>query len=288
MTKRPDIYQTVTDKLITLMEAGQTAEKWRMPWAGFNTLPNNACTHQTYRGVNIPMLWAYQMEAGHRSGVWASYKQWQQLGAQVRKGEKGAPVVFWKTIDVEPEDDNEDKETRMFARHSTVFNADQVDGFELIPEAQRNEIERNSTIDGFVRATGAEVRHGLGCAFYQRADDFIGMPDADTFQATDSSSPHENYYATLLHELTHWSGAPQRLARQKGQRFGDPVYAFEELIAELGSAMLCATLGLTSTPRADHAQYIDGWLKALKDDKKAIFTAASQAQKAVDYLHGLQ
>jgi antirestriction protein ArdC len=284
MKPRADIYQTVTDTIIAAIEAGQTAEKWRMPWNGFDAVPVNGCTNKHYRGINVPMLWAFQMESGYRSGIWASYKQWQEKGAQVRKGEKGAPVVFWKTFEIESEEEDEEAETRMFARYSTVFNADQVDGFDLIPQEHRQPIERNARADAFTLATGADIRHGFGNAFYRPSEDFIGLPDADTFQATETSSAEENYYATLFHELTHWSGAAHRLNREKGRRFGDPKYAFEELVAELGSAMLGASLSLTSSPRADHAQYIDGWLKALKDDKKCIFSAASQAQKAVDYL----
>lgn len=257
-----DIHQTVTDKIIEAIEDGQTSDKWQMPWSGFDTMPVNGCTDKHYRGINVPLLWVFQMKGGYRSGTWASYKQWQGKGAQVRKGEKGAQIVFWKKIEAKPrkEDDGTitvteaEIETRMFARYSTVFNADQVDGFELIPEGHRRPIECNAQADSFVRATGANIRHGFGNAFYRPSKDFIGLPDSDTFRATETSSAEEGYYATIFHELTHWSGASHRLNREKVRRYGDQKHAFEELVAELGAAMLCAHLGITSSPRADHAQ----------------------------------
>lgn len=287
-TTKPDIYQTVTDAIVTAIESGQTAEKWVMPWEGFTSLPLNASTGKSYRGINIPVLWVQQMERGFNSGYWATYKQWQEMGAQVRKGQKGANVVFWKLLDIEPEGDNDEAHTRMFARWSTIFNADQVDGFEFPTQEGKGTAQTVETTESFMTATGATIKRGGASAYYHPDSDYIALPDQDGFYDTPTSTATEAYYSTALHELTHWTGASKRLDRKQSKRFGDTDYAFEELIAELGAAMLCAMLGITSSTRADHAHYIDGWLKALKSDKRFIFSAASQAQKAADYLFSLQ
>lgn len=285
---KPDIYQSVTTAIIAAIESGQTAEKFVMPWAGFHTLPMNACTGKTYRGINIPVLWAQQMGKSYQSGYWGTYKQWQEVGAQVRKGEKGTSIVFWKLLDVEPEDDNDEAETRMFARWSVVFNADQVEGFEIPTEERQGTARMIETAEDFMTATGATIRTGGTRAYYHRREDYIALPDRDIFHDTPTSTATEAYYSTALHELTHWTGAAQRLDRKKGKHYGDADYAFEEMIAELGAAMSCAMLGITSSTRPDHAHYIDGWLKALKSDKRFIFSAASHAQKAIDYLWSYQ
>lgn len=285
---KKDIYQTVTDAIIAAIESGQTKDKFVMPWEGLHSLPMNACTGKSYRGINIPMLWAHQMEKGYQSGYWGTYKQWLEIGAQVRKGEKGTCIVFWKVLDIEPEDDNEEAESRMFARWSTVFNADQVEGFDIPTEKREGAAQLMETAEGFIAATGATIETGGNSAYYHPAKDAITLPERDIFHDTPTSTATEAYYSTVLHELTHWTGAPQRLDRKRGKKYGDAEYAFEELIAELGAAMLCAMLGITSSTRADHAHYIDGWLKALKNDKRFIFSAASQAQKATDFLFSLQ
>jgi len=235
------------------------------------------------------MLWASQMEQGFSTSSWASYKQWEEKGCQVRKGAKGTAIVYWGRINIEPADDNEEASKRMFARYSHVFNADQVDGYDSpAPASILSPLERIDYADAFLKATGADIRYGGNRAFYQRDEDFIALPSPEAFIDTPTSTAQENFYSTALHELTHWSGAPHRLERTKGKRFGDKDYAFEELVAELGAAMLCASLGIVNEPRNDHAQYIDNWLRALASDSKYIFQAASQAQKAADYLHGLQ
>lgn len=284
-----DIYQTITNAIIAAIESGQTAEKLKLPWIGFASLPVNASTAKNYRGINIPILWGSQLEGKFCSGHWGTYKQWQERGAQVKKGEKGTRVVFWNTINIDPEGGNEKGETRMFAKWSTVFNADQVEGFEIpILEPQSGNAEILEEAENFITATGAKILYGGGRAYYERTNDTIALPDRSLFCDTETSTATQGFYSTAFHELTHWAGAPHRLNREKGKKFADSTYAFEELIAELGAAMLCASLGVATTPRADHAHYIDGWLKALKDDKKFIFTAASQAQKAADYLQSLQ
>ena len=287
---KADIYTHVTNSIIAAIQAGQTGEKFILPWQGQTlSLPINHTTLKQYRGINIPMLWASQMEQGFSASIWASYKQWEERRCQVRKGEKGTPIVYWGTIDIEPADDNEEASKRMFARYSHVFNADQVDGVDSpAPTASSSPLERISNADAFLASTGADIRYGGNRAFYRRDEDFIALPSPQAFIDTPTSSAQENFYSTALHELTHWSGAPHRLDRTKGKRFGDKEYAFEELVAELGAAMLCASLGIVNDPRPDHAQYIDNWLHALASDPKYIFLAASQAQKAADFLHSLQ
>lgn len=195
-------------------------------------------------------------------------------------------VVFWKSVEVEGDDG--ETEEHLIANAYFVFNTAQVDGFDgKIGKgeptiADLSEDQRIGSAEQFFANTGSIERHGGNRAFYTHASDFIQMPDFAQFQDAQS------YYSVLAHEHTHWTGAKARLDRHFGARFGDDAYAFEELVAELGAAYLCATLGLSNEPRYDHAAYIASWLRVLKNDKKATFTAASKAQAAIDYLQGLQ
>ena len=287
-----DIHQQVTDSIIAAIEAG--AGEWQMPWhrkgEGLNR-PVNIASGKLYRGINVVALWAAAEAKGFGSGTWGSYRQWQEKGAQVRKGEKSAFIVFYKELEFESRDEETGEttaETRLFARASCVFNADQVEGYESATPEARDPVQACEQAEGFIAATNAEIRYGGTRAYYCPSSDHIQMPDKRRFQGSATSTATEAYYGTLLHELTHHSGAPQRCNRTFGTRFGDQAYAMEELVAELGAAFLCADLSITSTPRPDHAAYIDHWLKILKADKKAIFTAASKAAQATDYLHGLQ
>lgn len=279
-----DIYQSVTDSIIEAIESGNTG-RFEMPWHGVSTMPLNARTENLYHGVNVPLLWVYQIKAGYRTAKWATYKQWQELKCQVRKGEKGVPVVFWKEIEVEPSEDNEEAEKRMFARYSVVFNADQVDGYDFGEQIEPSNIISIAAADTLIDATGADIRHTEARAYYDIEGDYINLPCPEIFKQTKASTATENYYSTLFHELTHWSGAAHRLNRFSNERNSDASYAFEELVAELGSAFLCAHTGVESSPRNDHACYLKCWLKALKNDKRFIFAASSQAQKATDYLY---
>ncbi len=231
-------------------------------------------------------LWAQASVSGYHSGVWASYRQWEYLGAHVRKGEHGTVIVFYKQVerDDSSEANEEGDRPRLVARASRVFNAEQVGGWSTPEVALPSQVEAISAVEAFVAKTQATIHHGGEMACYRRANDYIEMPYRERFCGSPTSSPTESYYSTLLHELTHWTSAPHRLNRVLGKRFGDAEYSMEELVAELGAAFLCADLHITHEPRPDHAAYINSWLRVLKNDAKAIFTAAGQAQKAVEYL----
>ena len=286
-TVRSDIYQTITDRIIAAIEAG--AGDWKMPWhvtgGGTAVMPINAVSKRAYRGINVIMLWACGQAAGYPAGIWATYKQWGELGAQVRKGEKAAPVVFWKMLDDDEADDQDEgdsKNARFVARAFHVFNAAQVDGFEAPALPQLPEPERVDHAEAFFAAIGADIREGGNRAFYSPGSDYIQMPPFSAFRDPVA------YYSTLAHEATHLTGHASRCARDLKGRFGSEAGAAEELIAELGAAFLCADLALASEPRPDHAAYVSSWLKVLKNDKRAIFTAAAQAQKAADWMHERQ
>lgn len=310
---RTDVHEAITAKIIAAIEAG--AGEFQMPWhrpgIAFS-IPKNGITGNAYRGSNILSLWIDADAKKFEHQVWATYRQWQEAGAQVRGGEKGSLIVKygeWVPKDPKakqkpaPSPDSEgdsDDTKRMFAKAAWVFNIDQVDasaelrsGLLPTPAPRRDLTERLAVVDAFVAAAGIEIREGGQRAFYRHPDskgegDFIQMPPRELFTGTPTTTPTEAYYGTLLHEEIHGSGASHRLDRQFGERFGDKAYAFEELVAELGAAFLCAHLEVTNTPRLDHAHYIGHWLTVLKDDSKAIFTAASLATRAVDYLMGLQ
>ena len=282
-TEKKDIFQQVTDLIIQAIEEG--AESYRMPWrtsGGFPYSPINAVSKKAYRGVNVLVLWAIAQNAGYQSGLWATYRQWQELGAQVRKGEKSTHVVFWKFLDRDDEKDNTSTETKSkkipMARDYSVFNADQVDGFLPTAEAPVTREERIESAEEFFKTLGIDVQRGGNRAYYSVLSDSVHMPEFQAFPEP------LLYYSTLSHETTHWSGATSRLNRDLSGRFGSESYALEELVAELGAAFLCAELGLPTDPRQDHAPYIASWLKVLKNDKRAIFTAAAKAQEAVDWM----
>lgn len=283
--KTQDLYQTVTDRIIAELEAG--APPWLKPWKtgranGIGLLPRNAATAREYHGINIPILWSAADRADYPTHGWMTFKQALDLGGHVRKGEKGTHVVFTKKLTIEEQDEASGQSaTRQVSmlRGYTVFNLAQIDGLpERIAEAPSPPPagQRESRVAAFVAATGATIRHGGNTACFVPSLDLVQMPPAPAFH-----SP-EGYAATLLHELGHWSGHGSRLDRDLSGRFGTRKYAAEELVAELTSAFLCAHLGVTGELR--HAAYIENWVQLLKHDSRAIFTAASKASQAADYL----
>jgi antirestriction protein ArdC len=280
-----DVYRKVTDAIINAIEQG--VRTWRMPWhttGRFAFSPINVTSKKPYRGINTVCLWAAAQAKGYESGEWATYQQWQERSAQVRKGEKATTVVFWKSAsDSQESQDGEGEQYAgssrlLFTRGYSVFNAAQVQGYTPKADPDRPIIERIAEADAFFERIGATVRHGGNQAFYAPATDHIQMPPMQAFHES------KGYYSTLAHEHTHWTAKADRCDRQLGKRFGDNAYAAEELIAELGAAFTCAHLGLSTEPREDHAAYVASWLKVLKADSRAIFTAASKAQKACDWL----
>jgi antirestriction protein ArdC len=274
-----DIHQAVTDRIIATLEAGE-AGQWQCPWHRTGGgLPRNALTGKSYRGINTLSLWVGAQAAGYSDDRWATYKQWGELGAQVRKGERSTLVVFFKEYEAEDGDDRR----RFVARASYAFNSAQVEGApaagEPMPASEWNLPE---VFDGFVSRTGARITHGGDAAFYQPSEDRIVMPPRERFVTA------QGYASTIAHELTHWSGHNGRLDRDLTGRFKTQAYAAEELVAELGSAFLMAELGLEAEPHPTHASYIGSWVKLLKSDPRAIFTAASAASRAACYLTSLQ
>lgn len=285
----PTIYDTITSTIVAQIEAGAGA--WSMPWhkrgarAG---LPINASTGKGYQGANILMLWGQAQAMGYSTPTWATYKQWQALGAQVRKGERGTACIKWTEItDKRAANDDQDTQRRcLIGTGFYLFNADQVDGWTgAVPaEDMTDHTGRIERAELIAKATGARITHNGTRAFYRPSTDEVVMPDRFRFTGTATSSPAESYYSTLFHELSHWTGHESRNARNLRGRFGDESYAAEELVAELGAAFICARLGITNEARPDHAQYIASWLKVLKNDNRAIFTAAGAAQKAADFI----
>jgi antirestriction protein ArdC len=294
---RRDIHQQVTDTIIQQLQAGTIP--WHQPWVTYRNgdpgtpipfkIPHNFTTGNKYRGINIVLLWNAAVNNGFTTSEWASYKQWQDKKEQVKGGEKGTMIVYYDTFEKEVDGEIE---KIPFIKSSFVFNRSQLASYQ--PEEQpthsviKPAFERITRVEEFVSNTKAIIQHKEPEAYYSRAFDHINMPEPELFIATATRTAKEAYYSTLLHELTHWSGSPTRLNRIKGKRFGDQNYAAEELAAELGACFLSAELEIEPTIKGDHASYIDHWLGVLKKDKHCIFTAASEASKAVDYLQTLQ
>lgn len=286
-----DVYARITNKIIMDLEQGNLT--WRKPWnaehlAGhvqrplrWNGIP--------YSGINTLMLWGTAAEQGYTSPYWMTYKQATDLKANVRKGEKATQVVYADKITREGENDQGEKTTSQipFLRCYTVFNASQIEGLPenfhpTVVPAVVDTKQRNKELDAFFKQTKADIYTGTQ-ASYSITTDRVQMPPFESFETV------TDYYAVLSHELTHWTRHPTRLDRDLGRKtYGDAGYAKEELVAELGACFLAADLGFEPMPEKQHAAYIQSWLQALQDDKKLIFTAASHAQKAVEYLYRRQ
>jgi len=282
MAKAEDVYKQVTEQIVRAMESG--VGEWQKPWRDRGGLPINATTRKAYSGGNVLALWCIADVRGYGSPEWATYKQWEGIGAQVRKGERSTSLVRWNPVACK-----EHKSLGMQSRCARcrmvpfgfgVFNAEQVDGYTPPPSPVEglSDAERVAHAEQWFAAIGADVRHGGDRAYYARVQDYIGMPTFGQFSSA------EDYYSTLAHEHTHWTGHESRLAREFGKHFGSDKYAAEELVAELGAAFVCAELGLTVQPREDHASYLAHWVKMLRADSRAIFEAAGKASKAVEYL----
>lgn len=281
-----DHYSKITNLIVQELEKG--VRPWLKPWnaehaAGRITRPLRH-NGQPYSGINVLTLWTEATAQGFSCPIWMTYKQAQELGAQVRKGEKGSPVVFADRLHRKETDDNGDEISREipFLKGYTVFNCEQIEGLPAHYTAPAapvlDPVQRIESIEQFFAKTGADIRHGGNRAYYAIQNDYVQMPPFETFHDA------ESYYATLAHEMTHWTRHEKRLNREFGRkRWGDEGYAAEELVAELGSAFLSADLGLTPEPREDHASYIAHWLTVLKNDSRAIFTAAAHAERLAGF-----
>jgi antirestriction protein ArdC len=279
-----NIAEEITNRILEDLEKGVTP--WEKPWKQGQglPLPVNASTGKHYRGINVFVLWDKAQQKGFSSPSWVTFNQAKGLNGNVRKGEKGTDVVFYKRLAKTKKLNLEDEvlvEEQAFwvLRTYTVFNLDQVEGLDHL-KAHPEPIEAFAAIeeaDGLLVDSEAEIRHeAIDRAFYNPKGDFITLPLRESFKS------REAYYATALHELTHWTGHSTRLKREFGKRFGDQAYAFEELVAEMGAAFLCVTCGIPYNTQ--HASYINDWMQILKDHKRAIFTAAAKAQAAMDFV----
>ena len=290
-----NVYHRVTQALVSMLEQG--VRPWMQAWASGRPLSEPVRHNgESYRGVNVLLLWMSAVERGFNSPLWMTFKQAQALGGGVRKGETATLIVYADRFipkgdegEANAAQDPADHEARpvSFLKTYPVFNLDQMDGIPAQVAALGSPALADSTLtphawaEDFFKAIGARFEHGGFKAFYRPSDDVIQLPVLAAFTSV------ESYVAVKAHELIHWTGHPSRCAREFGQRFGDQAYALEELVAEIGSAFLCARLGVTPMVMMDHAQYLAVWLKLLKSDQRAIFTAATHAQRAVDYLFEL-
>jgi antirestriction protein ArdC len=288
-TPRRDFRQEVTDSIVRMLEEG--VAPWQKPWEpGALQLPFNLTTEKNYRGGNALHLLANGIRKGYEDPRWMTYRQAQEHGWQVRKGEKGTQIEFWQFPDSrdQPGEDRgkpADPERRPIRRTYTVFNAKQIDGVPVYEPPKRQDWDIVQSGEDILRNSGAVIRHDQNDrAFYSRLQDEIHLPPTAAFRT------EADYYGTALHELAHWSGHPDRLNRptlNESYRFGDPNYAKEELRAELASVFLAAERGIPHNPE-QHAAYVANWIEALRSDKNEIFRAAKDAHQAADFLIALE
>jgi antirestriction protein ArdC len=280
-----DIAQIITDRIISELEKGSTP--WVKPWKRLRGtpgqgMPYNPVSGTLYRGANH--FWLSMMQGSYETPYWLTFKQAQGLGASVKAGAKGTPVVYWSINKKESKDSAGETVTSAYAfiKHYYVFNAAQIDDLVIpaIPEAPKPDFDADAGVMALVDKLGLEngLIHAGDSAFYSPTRDFISMPPMAAFNSANG------YHSTLLHESVHATGHKSRLDRDFSKRFGDESYAFEELVAELGSAMLCAHCGIDGEMQANHVAYIANWLTVLRNDKKAILTASAKAQQALDFL----
>lgn len=295
-----DLYQEVTDRIVAALERGVA------PWVrgydparggapGALVIPRNGLTGRPYGGLNVLLLWLTAAERSYTSPEWFTFNQaaeaaglakdragrWShEPGKGVRKGERSTLVTFWKELAVEDDATGEARRVPLL-RHFCVFNRAQVNGLPPEPAAVAAAGPAWLPVDAAERVVAescARVVEGCGAPRYDRAADTITVPPRAAYAAPGA------FYVDLLHELAHWTGHPGRLGRAFGDRFGSPEYAAEELVAELGAAFLCASLGVTG--KLQHPEYIGSWIRRLRDDKREIFHAASHARRACAFLAG--
>ena len=284
---KKDLYQDFTDQVIKQMEDNNM--NWTKPFT--TTILNghhNIVSKKPYQGMNCFNIGLSVYKNGFKSNEWATFNQWKNLGAKIKKGSKGTEILYWNIKEYEDKTNKDEKVKIPFLKYFVVFNADQVEGYET-KEIETKEIDdwkAHFKTDTFVENTKADIQIN-NKAFYSPNGDFIGMPPKEDFKGDKENTKEQYYYSTLLHELTHWSGHTSRCNRDLKNRFGSKAYAMEELVAEIGSAFLCSHLGITKTPTPNHGRYLNNWLEVLKEDKKAIFKAFSLSKTSSEYLLSL-
>lgn len=284
---RASLYQEITDKIIAELEAGRLP--WVQPWGTSAVqaplaMPKNAATERRYSGINVLILWGAVVQHGFPSQSWLTFRQALSLGGNVRKGERGTTVVFADRFIPDQErararEQGDEPNAIPFLKRFTVFNVAQCDGLPDDLAAVAPPVPDGlilPEVEALIRASGADLRLGGDKAFYSPALDYIQVPRPEAYFEP------INWHRTALHELGHWSGAPNRLGRDLSGSYGSKSYAREELVAEMTAAFTCATLGITPTIR--HADYIGSWLEVLREDDRAIVRAASAASKAAEFL----
>ncbi len=281
---RADVYTRITAAIVAAIEAGASA--CRMPWhhdGAAVARPTNVASGRQYRGINTLALWAAAQATGYPDGLWGTFRQWREVGAQVRRGERATTVVLWKELRPgDAEDGGDEGRRRMFARAFAVFNLAQVEGYAPPTRAELPQSARLTHAETFIGHLGIRTVWGGSEACYRPSTDTVQLPAFERFRDTASA------YAVWLHECGHATGAKHRLDRDLSGRFGSAAYAAEECAVELMSGFVLADLGIAHHPRPDHAGYIASWLGLLRDDPRAIFTAAGKAQQAADWMHARQ
>ena len=286
---KKDLYQDFTDQVIKQMEDNNM--NWTKPFT--TTILNghhNIVSKKPYQGMNCFNIGLSVYKNGFKSNEWATFNQWKNLGAKIKKGSKGTEILYWNIKEYEDKTNKDEKVKIPFLRYFVVFNADQVEGYETkekgLKDFNLKEIDdwkAHFKTDTFVKNTKANIQVN-NKAFYSPSADYIGMPPKEDFKSDKENTKEQYYYSTLLHELTHWSGHSSRCNRDLKNRFGSKAYAMEELVAEIGSAFLCSHLGVTKAPTPNHGRYLNNWLEVLKEDKKAIFKAFSLSKVSSEYL----
>jgi len=268
-------YERITERIVSLLEQGTVP--WHKPWNVTTGLPRNLVSKKPYRGINVFLL----MAMGYESPHWLTFRQALQLGGNVKKGEKSCPVVFWKRMQIEDEETEEQRRIPLLRLYH-VFNVAQCEALKAAPEEVPMTVTKPAEIVAGMPQRPT-IKHGMTQAYYSPTEDCVGMPSRERFDTEDS------YHATLFHELVHSTGHESRLKRGsviERNRFGSDPYCKEELVAELGSAFLCGHAGIVDRTIDGSAAYLQAWLKQLKEDRTLIVYAAAQAQKAADFILG--
>ena len=275
--KKVSIHEKIANQVIEAMKT--SGNNWIQSWAvPSHQQPTSVVTDKEYTGVNWLILSLAKFDQNFTTGKWATYRGWQKLGAQVKKGSKGHQIIYFNTVKIDDQNSEESK-TIPYAKPYTVFNADQVEGYDFSEVDAIFHDMPDTVADDLANKIGVKIiNDNKTQALYIPSKDTINMPMQSQFKDP------ESYAATLLHEMVHWTSHKDRCNRNIKNKYGTKDYAFEELIAELGSAMLCGSLNISTRPREEHAKYLNSWIAKLSENPKAIFSASAKAQKAVNFI----